>query len=1413
MALPTQLNPTEQDALVKQIGLALLRGAPGRWESISVEYRALGRYMETTGRVTFADETSDELKLSPDITMLFSRLRAGMYREGRGTWFNARYQLDQPSAYNLEYDREEPKWIAPPPPPAYADDLRTFPRDEENVPEWLVRRMAALKPPFRVARIFDGKGPSGPVINRPPVAEPERVLRYLDEAPQAMPVRGLDTDHLDEEGRKSVPVAFHTDGTWIWPAAVNYYLRAHGVPPEPDLVEHIRRAEFTVPEVDDQARAGAASFLGVAPVRPPRPGGFAQGHPDVTAQPQPADDAAAAPGPNGFAVRPAPAEHGSEQAESPQRSRAERRRAEQDGAPAAPEAAVDQAEVISSANGFAPSGPPQAGTRFGAAQPGQAPAFEPAPEVGPSGFEPSARAAAGVEPGTDRSAAPARPVADQSPGFAPSAGFDSPAADNRTSFAPPPAEAPQADPTSGFAPEPVGAESPKAEHFTFAPPSPEPAQAPQTGFEPPRADQPTGFEPPVPAGSDEPLGSPSPGRFEEAEQRAETDSATAETTPPSPWTGFEPPQSTGFTSPRAERSTEVEAAHGATADRPTGFEPPRTDQGSEPEADQVFDFQPETFAGAHAEKPVGPVDEFTSPQAGFDPSNAESAADQQETLPAPANPPGVSADGFAVAQQIDAHHAEPPVEFTDGIDTREAAEPAPLESAQLTEHDSPAEFTSGIDTSLPAETTDESEVDASDPTADSREARGGVTGFDAEGASGPRFEPPAIALPEPLGDADGFDAFAPVEPVGDTGPTEVAEAFIVAGENGAIAASAAPFGTSFDAFRPAPAVAENPPPWSRTPAEPEAWAFTEDETRVGRRRAPESPQQTQDSPWAPKPETSTPAWATPAGMPIEDVRRTPEPSTSPWAPAAEAADDAQSTTAQSTTAQSTTEQAAVEPAGEQLGSDLASGPRHDDGDQSGGDLSHDAGAEPEGTPQVDAAARSLAESATAPTVERRYDVADEPAADQRHGAVDQSTAEALPETGQASDRRRDVVGQSTAAWSIDDEEDETPQAPEQHSAPLPRRRERSQEPSAGRRALADPPAEGEQTRPGPVHRSEPVRSTADTRTPPAAALPSQEPPAAAVNQLRDRLARLGVPESRYRIGSPAAAAWTMEQTGEGWRVGWFDERFVAPAMFEDVADASAFLIGKILLDTADEPRDPGPATVRATPADLRDDDDDEYGARSRRQARPSPTARSRTSDGDPAARPEPQATMAAPAPVFDDDDDDFTPRRPQPRQAQVAPTGQAGQLGQAGQVGLGQLGQGGQLGQAEQHRTEPTSRRPQDWPIQPCAGEPPLTLFRGKQLAELPAGTEVDRYGEPDGNLTYAAGTPFERRSLVPDWVNRPYRAYRIVKPTEALTGVAIPWFEQPGGGVAYLLARSITELLDNGHLVEVTDRDAPTRP
>jgi hypothetical protein len=281
----TQLNATEQDTLVKQIGLALLRAAPRDWRRVTAQYRAVGRYHELTGEVLTEDGTAQEWMATHDIATLFGRLRAGMYREGRGTWFNARYQLDHPSSYNLEYDREEPRWNLVPPAQAYSDELRMFPRSEENVPEWLVRWMSGIgqeqsAPRFRVARIFDGQDANGrPVLNRPELdaEELDRLFEYLGSAPVVLSERGLDLDRLSPTPVPKVPVAFHTDGVWIWPAAVNYYLQEYNVAPEAELVAHVRSTGFSVPEVPEQALQAAAAHIGrgappvSAPPQPPQP--------------------------------------------------------------------------------------------------------------------------------------------------------------------------------------------------------------------------------------------------------------------------------------------------------------------------------------------------------------------------------------------------------------------------------------------------------------------------------------------------------------------------------------------------------------------------------------------------------------------------------------------------------------------------------------------------------------------------------------------------------------------------------------------------------------------------------------------------------------------------------------------------------------------------------------------------------------------------------------------------------------------------------------------------------------------------------------------------------------------------------------------------------------------------------------
>ncbi len=113
--------------------------------------------------------------------------------------------------------------------------------------------------------------------------------------------------------------------------------------------------------------------------------------------------------------------------------------------------------------------------------------------------------------------------------------------------------------------------------------------------------------------------------------------------------------------------------------------------------------------------------------------------------------------------------------------------------------------------------------------------------------------------------------------------------------------------------------------------------------------------------------------------------------------------------------------------------------------------------------------------------------------------------------------------------------------------------------------------------------------------------------------------------------------------------------------------------------------------------------------------------------------------------------------------------------------------------------------------IQPMPDEPPLSLLRDRVPVVLPPGAEVDRFGDENGNLAFAARTMFGNRSLPPDWLNRRYHVYRVQRPIPAIGGIAVPWFGQPGGGTGYFLVTSVRDLLADGSLVEVAE--ATTTP
>ncbi|WP_144312041.1 glycohydrolase toxin TNT-related protein [Actinopolyspora erythraea] len=85
----------------------------------------------------------------------------------------------------------------------------------------------------------------------------------------------------------------------------------------------------------------------------------------------------------------------------------------------------------------------------------------------------------------------------------------------------------------------------------------------------------------------------------------------------------------------------------------------------------------------------------------------------------------------------------------------------------------------------------------------------------------------------------------------------------------------------------------------------------------------------------------------------------------------------------------------------------------------------------------------------------------------------------------------------------------------------------------------------------------------------------------------------------------------------------------------------------------------------------------------------------------------------------------------------------------------------------------------------------------------LPPDTLLDRLGDEWGLVLAPEGTGFASRSLPPEFRERTYRRYRVVRPLPVWHARAVAWFEQPGTGLRYRTTHPITELVALGVLVD----------
>ncbi|WP_249352296.1 immunity protein YezG family protein [Nocardiopsis akebiae] len=87
--------------------------------------------------------SGESVRKWPPVTVetLFDDLRSGMYKDGKGTWFSLEYVITRPGKFKVRYNYDEDPHILFPTAWGFTNDLKYFPRDEENIPGWLHEKL------------------------------------------------------------------------------------------------------------------------------------------------------------------------------------------------------------------------------------------------------------------------------------------------------------------------------------------------------------------------------------------------------------------------------------------------------------------------------------------------------------------------------------------------------------------------------------------------------------------------------------------------------------------------------------------------------------------------------------------------------------------------------------------------------------------------------------------------------------------------------------------------------------------------------------------------------------------------------------------------------------------------------------------------------------------------------------------------------------------------------------------------------------------------------------------------------------------------------------------------------------------------------------------------------------------------
>lgn len=137
-----QLDQVQQNELLGEMTVAVVGALAPGWQQVMLDFRAVGRAIDVAVGVNDANGVQHLWDPPADVWKMFQRLRGGMYVEGEGTWFSARYIVEPPSQFRIQYNwRNLPAFDPAPATEQFAIEQERFPRGEAYMPTWYRERL------------------------------------------------------------------------------------------------------------------------------------------------------------------------------------------------------------------------------------------------------------------------------------------------------------------------------------------------------------------------------------------------------------------------------------------------------------------------------------------------------------------------------------------------------------------------------------------------------------------------------------------------------------------------------------------------------------------------------------------------------------------------------------------------------------------------------------------------------------------------------------------------------------------------------------------------------------------------------------------------------------------------------------------------------------------------------------------------------------------------------------------------------------------------------------------------------------------------------------------------------------------------------------------------------------------------